>query len=66
MIPERIISLKWELNREVDLLNNKNPHMAACAVWNVVDDLLVTLVNERGSNNEHLKKLQNFLREEWQ
>jgi len=56
---------KWELERAVDALNEKDPYLAACAVWEVTDTLLITLCGERANFNPHLLALREFLRKEW-
>ncbi len=56
---------KWELNRAIGLLNEKDTYLAACMIWDVTETLLITL-RERKNKNKHLLNLEKFLREEWQ
>lgn len=56
---------KWELNCAVDLLNEQNQYLSACAVWDITDTLLITLCGERQNCNPHLLALREFLMKEW-
>jgi hypothetical protein len=56
--------MKWALDRLVNELNAENPHLAACAVWDIAGTLVITLLQAKNPN-PHIPKLAQFLHEKW-